>query len=72
MITTFEDFNQDPAILNIDNEQESIIQEYLQSFRPKICCLESYWEIGMTDVFSIKVRHEREAANGAHHLKLSA
>jgi hypothetical protein len=54
MITTFEDFNQDPAILNIDNEQESIIQEYLESFRPKICCLESYWGKGMTDVFSIK------------------
>ena len=54
MITTFEDFNQDPAILNIDNEKESIIQEYLQSYRPKICCLESYWGKGMTDVFSIK------------------
>jgi len=54
MITTFEDFNLDPAILNIDNEKESIIQEYLQSYRPKICCLESYWGKGMTDAFSVK------------------
>jgi len=53
MITTFSDFSQsnnEP----LNHEQESIIAEYLQSYKPKICCLESYWSKGMTDPLSVK------------------
>ena len=53
MITTFEDYSQNPITLPAD-ETEDLINEYLLSATPKICCLESYWGKGMTDVFSIK------------------
>ncbi len=53
MITNFSDYSQNTnAPLN--NEQESLIEEYLESYTPKICCLESYWSQSMTDPLSVK------------------
>ena len=53
MITTFSDYSQ-VAYTTLNNEQESIIAEYLESYTPKICCLESYWNQNMTDTLSVK------------------
>jgi len=53
MITTFEDYSQNPITLPAD-ETEDLINEYLLSATPKICCLESYWSMGMIDSLSVK------------------
>lgn len=53
MITTFYDYSQ-VAITPLNDEQETLINEYLESYRPKICCLESYWNQNMTDSFSVR------------------
>ena len=53
MITTFSDYSQN-SNAPLNNEQESIIAEYLESYTPKICCLESYWSQSMTDPLSVK------------------
>jgi hypothetical protein len=53
MITTFSDYSQGSDLL-LNNEQESIIAEYLESYKPQICCLESSRNQGMTDNFSVK------------------
>jgi hypothetical protein len=53
MITTFSDYSQCQST-PLNNEQEKLIGEYLVSYRPKICCIESYWNQGMTDTFSVK------------------
>jgi len=54
MITTFQDYNQTIPTNQLNPEQENIVQEYMESFTPKICCLESYWNLNMTDSFSVK------------------
>jgi hypothetical protein len=53
MITTFKEYNANPPT-PLTHEQQELINEYLESFRPKICCLESYRSENMTDSFSVK------------------
>jgi hypothetical protein len=53
MIPTFKEYNKNPPT-QLTPEQQVVIDEYLESFRPKICCLESYWNQNMTDSFSVK------------------
>ena len=53
MITTFSDYSQN-SNTPLNNEQEGLIEEYLGSYIPKICCLESYWNQNMTDPLSVK------------------
>ena len=53
MITTFFDYSQVTSTPP-NNEQENLINEYMESYRPKICCLESYWTQNMTDPLSVK------------------
>ena len=53
MIPTFKEYNKNTPT-QLTPEQQVAIDEYLESFRPKICCLESYWSENMTDSFSIK------------------
>jgi hypothetical protein len=53
MITTFSDYSQN-SNAPLNSEQEPIIAEYLESYTPKICCLESYWSQSMTDPLSVK------------------
>jgi hypothetical protein len=53
MIPTFKEYNDNPPP-QLTPEQQAIIDEYLESFTPKICCLESYWSTGMTDPLSVK------------------
>jgi hypothetical protein len=53
MITTFEDYSPNPITLP-DDEAEDLINEYLLSATPKICCLEAYWSAGMIEDLSVK------------------
>ena len=53
MITTFAGYNQN--ITDYPNpEQNNLIADYFESYKPKICCLESYWSQGMTNTLSMK------------------
>jgi len=53
MITTFYGFNDNQTNL-LNPEPETILSEYMESFTPKICILEAYWNDNMTDSFSVK------------------
>ena len=52
MKTTFADFNH-PSTFIPEIEKQNLIEEYLEAFVPKICCLEGYWSQDMTDTFSL-------------------
>jgi len=53
MITNFADYSQNSS-QELTLEQKALINEYLESFTPKICCFEGYWSKVMTDPLSVK------------------